>query len=453
MKTLILLFFSLISSISLIKNISSAPPYEAIEKKHPLLWKTEMGRASFRTNVISTPTSLIMGSNGNQFIDWGVVDERSGLYMINPSNGKIRSALNFQKWGDFDVNGAVMINNKILFGNDNEELFCVDFSGNILWRKMVSGDIEAEPVLLDMNRKKVVVYATELGEVSAVNPETGATIWSYFTPDFSGWRKSNNRNIFKIKAFMSNTKSFFTRPALADVNSDGVQDLVYSSYNDVVYCISGSNGKLLWTLDDDATDFSLLVDARSINGTTEFWVSSYIYNSTSSNYSLNISRISNQGKEVGKIFLQHDDEFSLSLNSFQIGKQKYLYVTCDSLFEVENNRVIRTLHIGENYVRKDSWNNNEDLSVRNYPDQLFGTKIFKYNNQESCIALLSQFDRANYTQGFVTIISLKDWKVLGRYAIPASSELPPQISDFNHDGKDEILINCSDGFTYCYQVK
>jgi hypothetical protein len=168
---------------------------------------------------------------------------------------------------------------------------------------------------------------------------------------------------------------------------------------------------------------------------------------------LNISRISNQGKEVGKIFLQHDDEFSLSLNSFQIGKQKYLYVTCDSLFEVENNRVIRKLHIGENYVRKDSWNNNEDLSVRNYPDQVFGTKIFKYNNQESCIALLSQFDRANYTQGFVTIISLKDWKVLGRYAIPASSELPPQISDFNHDGKDEILINCSDGFTYCYQVK
>ena len=51
---------------------------------------------------------------------------------INPIYGKICRFLKFQKLGELYVNGVILVNNKILFVNDNEELFCVDFSGYIM---------------------------------------------------------------------------------------------------------------------------------------------------------------------------------------------------------------------------------------------------------------------------------------------------------------------------------
>lgn len=68
-------------------------------------------------------------------------------------------------------------------------------NGQVVWKIVVSGDVEAEPVLLDIKGKKAIVYATELGEVKAVDPETGRAIWSYFTPDFNGWREGDSRGI------------------------------------------------------------------------------------------------------------------------------------------------------------------------------------------------------------------------------------------------------------------
>jgi len=455
MKTILFALIAFFSSFFISSTTSNPPLYERFEKTNPLLWKSAMGSASFRTNLYADEHNLVIGSNGNYFMDYTLMDQDAGLYIINSKNGSVRKSLTNQKWGDFDVNGVVVLNDRIYFGNDNEEFMCVDFNGRTLWKNVASGDVEGPPVVLDINNTKVVVYATELGEVRAVDPQTGRAVWSYFIPGFSGWKEGDNRAIFKVKAFFTNTQSFFTRPSVTDVNEDGVKDLVYAGYDDIIYCISGLNGKLLWMLDDKTTDYSILVDERKVNGETEFWLTSYVYNSEDGKHLLSITRIDRFGKVIGKIPLQEENGFTASLNSFTAGPGKYLYATEDTLFQIENNKVAKKLYIGEQFQYTSTWDNSvTNMTItRNSDDQLFGTDVFTFQGDDSCIALLSQHDMANFEHAFVTIISLKSWRIVGKYSLPAGSEMPPQIKDINGDGKKEMLINCYDGNLYCFQIK
>jgi len=453
MKLIALALIALLSSIIYGTHFEKKPSYESIDNRHALLWKTNIGIATFRSNLSAFNKQLVVGSNGNALRDWNFIDEKSGLYFLSSHNGKIIRSISHQKWGDFDVNGTVVYNNRIYFGNDNEEFICINMNGQVVWKIVVSGDVEAEPVLLDIKGKKAIVYATELGEVKAVDPETGRAIWSYFTPDFNGWREGDSRPIFKVRAFLQGTESFFTKPVAADVNGDGVNDLAYIGYDRVVYCINGINGKLLWSFRDENISFGLFIDKKEINGLPEFWLNSSIYNESNEKYYLSVIRIDKNGKVAGKIPLQQSSHFCFSLNSFRLTNDQHLYATEDSLYLIKDNQVKKTLYLGEPYIYKNSWENEEKIGNRTYEDQIFGTKIFRYKDQDSCIALLSQVDRANYENAFITIISLTSWQIMGKYSLPSSSEMPPQIGDFNGDGTSELLVNCMDGNLYCYQIK
>jgi hypothetical protein len=46
-----------------------------IGKTFPLLWKADIGRVSFRSNVIFNGNDLIIGSNGNYFMDYFYYDK------------------------------------------------------------------------------------------------------------------------------------------------------------------------------------------------------------------------------------------------------------------------------------------------------------------------------------------------------------------------------------------
>jgi hypothetical protein len=223
--------------------------FTPIEEVFPVIWKAPVGKVNFRENMLLTPHEIMIGSNGERYMDYTLSDRKGGVYAINRKNGKINRHFGNEVMGDMDVNGLLNYKNKLYYSNDNEEIVCAGLDGKLIWSKPTSGDVEHEPVLLHHSGEDRIVYATETGEVRAIEPEKGKTIWTYYTPDFSGWKPSDNRMIFKVKSFFSNTSSFFTRPIKKDLNKDGTEDLIYQSRTGDLYAINGSNGKLLWKND------------------------------------------------------------------------------------------------------------------------------------------------------------------------------------------------------------
>lgn len=135
------------------------------------IWETEIGKTTFRTNISLSPSYLIIGSNGDNYRDAYITDNRNGVHMINRKTGKRVRNFSHGSFGDLDVNGTLIYNNLIYFGNDNDEFICADFKGDIKFSLPVSGDVESEAVLIKINGKDALVFGTEAGELRAIKSE------------------------------------------------------------------------------------------------------------------------------------------------------------------------------------------------------------------------------------------------------------------------------------------
>ena len=118
------------------------------------IWETEIGKTTFRTNVSLTPSYLVIGSNGDNYRDAYITDSRNGVHIINRKTGKRVKNFSQGSFGDLDVNGTLIYNNLIYFGNDNDEFICADFKGDIKFSLPVSGDVESEAVRIKINGKR-----------------------------------------------------------------------------------------------------------------------------------------------------------------------------------------------------------------------------------------------------------------------------------------------------------
>lgn len=412
----------------------------------PLHWKANIGIASFRSNVLLDSSHVFIGSNGMNFWDYQLSDKKSGVYILNRKTGTVEQHAGGETIGDMDVNGLLLYKGLLYFGNDNEEFLCCDQKGKILWRNPASGDIEHEPVLLNIKGKDVIVYASEAGEVRAVNPLNGKSVWTYLTPDFNGWKPGDNRTLFKVKAYFSNTQSFFTKPLLADLNKDGVQDLIYNTYNKKIIVINGGTGKLLWINEDNLINrFDCLTPTQ--NNTLLYGMGLAVdknYNSTPYLYGLN-----SKGKIVYRKKLP--DEFDgNSLNSLVSGNN-IVFGTSTKLLWLDSNGRYQFMNRKLNYRDKD-YSGDTVTMQRNSYSPLLGSRTFNYKNHPDCILLMSQYDYGNSNNGYLEIISQDTRKVLGRWRYPGGSEMPPIIEDINGDGYLDLLISSRDGNLYCYNM-
>lgn len=415
-----------------------------LDSDFPVLWKVNMGMASFRSNVNFTDKAIIIGSNGDSFMDAGFYDKSSGVYVIDRKTGKIMKHIANENLGDMDVNGVLLYNNKYYFGNDNEEFLCTDTDGKIIWRNPASGDIEHEPLLLNANGRNMIVYASETGEVKAVDPSTGNKIWAYFTPDFSGYKPGDNRLFFKVKSYFSNTQSFFEKPNIVDINRDGVSDLVYLTYDNRIVAINGLNGKLIWQFDQgNNLNFDMIMSGNSRNPL--FTVSTRDYDSQTRNEKSCFITIDRNGKLFEKRTL-HDAYGEYSLNHISIQGDTSVVKAGDSLFFIHSGIVKR----GVAFDRKISSDSVENFYRR---DPLFGSSTFSYGNHPRCVILFHQSYRNQTGNIAVDIVSLDNGQVVKRFAVEDNSEMPPQVIDVNKDGFLDLLVSSYDGYLYCYDLK
>ena len=114
----------------------------------------------------------------------------------------------------------------------------------------------------------------------------------------------------------------------------------------------------------------------------------------------------------------------------------------------------KRLYTGDNFLYDNKWQNKIDTLSRNSYCQLFANQFIKYGNHEKCLILLNQYDvaRDNDDCAFIMIIDIINNKILAKYSLPSTSEMAPIIADVNKDGRNELLVNCRDGYLYCYQL-
>jgi outer membrane protein assembly factor BamB len=428
-----------------------AKPHTPLRKARPLAWKAHTGSASFRTNTILSGDLLIMGSNGSQFRDWNLFDSLSGIHALQRANGKPVAHFANEALGDMDVNGTLLLDGRLYFGNDNDEFFCTTPKGRTLWNIRTSGDVEHEPVSIRTGNRNIVVFATETGEVCAVEPILGKKVWSFLLNDFYGWKTGDNRAWFKVASHFENGRTFFTKPLLADLNLDGTNDLVYVTFDSRVIAIDGQNGRQLWNTQSQG-HLSRNLTPTGAGKDIAFLGFQQQQNPKTGKSFIALVRFDHKGKRKTLFRLHSQDDFGL--NTLTLPSGDILMTTQDRLLRYNpNTGQRRWINRSINHYVYHSFSGETSRYSRNSSESLLGNRTFTYRGDSSCIAIIDQYDPAFYEKGVLEIVSLDKGRLLQRLSLQARSEYPPLIDDINRDGRLDLLINCLNDTTYCYRLE
>ena len=447
---------NVLKGISKVKNPKKIYDIDKVMKRK---WVVDIGNMSYRSNFELVDGHIYVGSNGEYFNDWHTWDKKSGVYKINAKSGKLVKKFAGGKIGDMDVNGLLYYKNYLFFGNDNDEFLCTDLNGEIKWRIPVSGDVEHRPTLVKRKDDDVIVFATEVGEVRAVNPENGNTVWEYYHPEFNGWKKDDNRYVFKLKTHFKRGYIFFDQPIRNDYNRDGIMDLHWNGYNSYTV-LSGKDGKLIKSLPKKIKSFDseeiikdgnhpiklgigksakfISLNQKDFKGDKQL----IVFNQNGTIYkNFNLSKPS---------FLKDDENWYTSLDQFSNNEALivsnniiYIYNLNDnSISEIKNfNKVIK-----KKYGYSDDYYNSY---------QLFGSKDYlkeKINTELGLCRLIKwEFGESYNSSPIIKLFKVLDNKeVLNLRLVSKNGEEGPLlIKDIDNDGKQELLLEC-DGKLMCY---
>ena len=446
MKQLILLgiFFSCLA-FAYRKFSKTENPSEISDLK--LNWSAPIGNVSFRTNIDFIGSNLVIGSNGGNYMDY-FIDKGNGVYLIDPKTGKIKLNFANESFGDMDVNGVLVFNNRIYFGNDNDEIICANQEGKILFRQDASGDIEHRPILLESEKNNQLIFAMETGEIRSIDPENGKINWTFYHPNFQGQKAGDNRAIFKLKMHFYSGDKFFLEPVLRDLNNDNILDLIYVAEEIDIFVIDGKSGKLITSILNEYPDNYYGTYHCSLSHSSPAIIESdnqkYIVlpfvnefeNDFNSKKTLNQLRFYNlKGEEVKKIDLDSD------VNMYRLSQHNNL------------------LFFGRKWI---------DLSdgIDNYKIHFYDPKVSNNSipriakesliiNGDECLLLLFEHGYMSdytYDKSSIGIYNLRKKEFVSMHHLNASSEFVPVIGDINKDNNVDVLIGCHNGMLYNFDL-
>lgn len=412
-------------------------------------WNVDVGKTTFRTNVSITQSYVVIGSNGDNYRDANITDNRSGVHIINRKTGKrIRDFAN-ESFGDLDVNGTLIYQNRIYFGNDNDEFICADFNGNIKYSLPVSGDVESKAVLVKRNGKDVLVFGTEAGELRAIDPKNGKTIWQHFHPNFNGWKMGDNRLVFKIKTHFSSTYLFLKKPVTYDLDLDGTKDLIYHLGGEF-YAVNGMDGKIL-------SKFSIHGDWDKRRDTNELFCwsdqSSFIFSNQNGEVNVTIPK-SNLRLRPDSDY--NSDGYGAHMVTYDLNGNIKKSEIIDIRTEMTDFNKIQSRNVfcnGDRMYHFDTQMNlikkvplkHLDLGQQDYFSYFISNQLLKVGNHE-CIVFLYEY------QNTVAFYDIHTGKEVREFKLKGRSEFVPVVQDINKDGKLDLLYADDSNYLTCVDL-
>jgi hypothetical protein len=431
-----LLFFT----VAVLVGIAAVMPVKVkpVTQTLKLKWKCEIGNTTDRTRPVISGGYIWIGSNGSRYNDYAL-DYGNGIYKISASTGKVAEHFLDEQVGDMDVNGILKINDLFYAGSDNEELTCFDASGKVKWRVPAGGDIEHRPTHVRLNDKDAVIYATENGEISAVDVISGKRLWSYYHPEYKGWKPGENRFVFKVNNHFYADFCFFSEPAIADLNNDGTDDVIYGSFYSELTAVNGKTGKKIFGYNlREGESASLLGRDKPLISKGKQGIICWIptINQSSSKYEMlglntvgQLKYRKSFGKDIPLNTAQNSGVGECALNN------GFLDLTKDLKFvQYKSNEYKKDKESGQSYI---------PFAGARYADN----KIKM--NGEICNVLLFEYAPERST---VMVIGQKTGVTYLEQVLEASSEFIPVVEDVDTDGKVELLVSCRDGKLYCYSL-
>ncbi len=433
----------------ILMGASSVDEKETVESDLEQLWTADIGFTSYRTESVSFGDVICIGSNGRHFMDYAL-DEDNGIYLLNRKTGKIIHHFSNEQFGDMDVNGILFHEGNIFFGNDNEEAMSVTQTGKINWRINLAGDVEHQPILIQSGKDPLLVFATETGQVHAVHPKTGKTVWNYFVSDYKGWKPGDNRSVFKVKMYFHSGHRFFDEPEVLDLNSDGVEDLLYNHDYGSLLALDGKSGKQIWTINSRINSkYSIYLGTQKpmIMGKGK---DTRIVCPILGDYDEATSTIGKSGIAIfnAKGILLSVQECEEPLGGPMLSQSNGVFMTSNALLVPDkNNTAVRIVPL-ENATAL----NDEGETYYRFPEAQIAKQQIQFNG-EPCILVALQYEQDNnLDQSALMIIGAKTGKVHKKSYMPCTSEYTPEIMDTNEDGMLDVLMGGFNGKLYCFNL-
>ncbi len=408
-------------------------PQEGIASKFSLKWETPIGQTTYRTNIMLANGQIAIGSNGSER---GKRDAKDGVYLIDPKTGEINRQIVASRGEKTDINGQAISGDKIFFANENGEAFCHDFSGKPIWRVSIkdnfSGDdyYDTESKIGEFENSPALADMNGDGKDDVVFTSEAGQIYVL--------NGENGRRIDLPKFKREDNYSFLATPVLYDVSGDGTPDILTGGRWNNLMAFDGKTGELLWKKKEP---YSVLASATILLEKNEL---PKVLVASRSNR-IDFANLKTGKTEKRVIY----DDYALFATPMLTPNKTLVLGTS----EPRSEGILQTFQL-----TKESWEEDE-----NTKDILFNSKdkaktkhtanrissagfvADVLGNEEFQIGMVSE-------SGEFSLIN-EEGNIIQQYRLPAGVEAPIFVGDIDADGKLEIVFACLDGILRCYDTK